>query len=97
MMSFAAGPAPMAAFGGVGLAPDLPGGHHHSQHYFDGNETRPAADREQELMARLPNLVRSAKVAKGWAWMLSELREPRRSSPARRWRSSRCCAGATLP
>ena len=71
MMSFAAGPAPMAAFGGVGLAPDIPGGHHTGQHYFDGNETRPAADREQELMARLPNLVRSAKVAKGWAWMLS--------------------------
>lgn len=69
MMSFAAGPAPLVAFGGVGLAPDLPGGH--SQHYFDSNETRPAADREQELMARLPILVRSAKVAKGWAWMLS--------------------------
>lgn len=69
MMSFAAGPAPMVAFGGLGLAPDVPGGH--SQRHFDSNETRPSAEREQELMTRLPNLVRSAKVAKGWAWMLS--------------------------
>ncbi|MDF2996698.1 MAG: AMP-dependent synthetase [Xanthobacteraceae bacterium] len=69
MMSFAAGPAPLVAFGGLSLAPDLPGGH--TQHYFDANETRPSPEREQELMVRLPNLVRSAKVAKGWAWMLS--------------------------
>lgn len=68
MMSFA-GPVPQLAYGGLAFAPDVPGGH--SQRYFDARETRPSEDREQELMARLPNLVRSAKVAKGWAWMLS--------------------------
>lgn len=70
-MTTFAGPAPQFAYGGLALAPDLPGIHHHSRHYFDARETRPVSDREQELMARLPNLVRSAKVAKGWAWMLS--------------------------
>jgi phenylacetate-CoA ligase len=68
MMSFAC-PVPQLAYGGLAFAPDVPGGH--SQRYFDARETRPSEDREQELMARLPNLVRSAKVAKGWAWMLS--------------------------
>lgn len=70
MMSHVAGFGSHAAFGGSALAPEVPGFDHGPSH-FDDRETRPAAVREAELMTRLPNLVRSAKVAKGWAWMLS--------------------------
>lgn len=70
MMSHVAGFGSPAAYGGSALAPEVPGFDQSAQH-FDPRETRPAAEREAELMTRLPNLVRSARVAKGWAWMLS--------------------------
>lgn len=69
-MSFAAS-LPPAAMAGMGFAPDLPAGQSGDQRFFDARESRPADMREQELITRLPNLVRSAKVAKGWAWLLS--------------------------
>jgi len=66
MMSLAASLPPVT---GLAAAPGMPPGP--TAAHFDDRETRPAAEREEELMARLPHLIRSAKVAKGWAWLLS--------------------------
>lgn len=70
MMSYAAGLS-NSALGGLVYAPGTLGDHSPDRRHFDARETQPAEQREDELLARLPILVRSAKVAKGWAWLLS--------------------------
>lgn len=67
MISYAASLANIAA-AGLEFAPDTSS---LEQRHFDGLETQAPEQREELLLARLPLLVRSAKVAKGWAWLLS--------------------------